>query len=322
MLNLSHVSASAGQSAGAKDDYIEREGKYEKDKAELVQCGHEHMPDFAQDNPRDFWRAADEHERKNARLCSEIRVALPKELNEAQQVDLVHTFIQERLNNQPCTWALHQGKGTNPHCHMIYSERTNEPDNQHEREVFFKRNGAKKNRALKEKDWLDMTRKEWSRLANEHLLQSGHDVQIDHRRLDVQCAEQIKATEMELQKDNPNRAIIRQHVHAAELLDRDPQEKKRWLHENGEARLVAYEPSKFKPERLQVGMIEELKGAIMAWMVSTGEIVLQKVQSVQEEALEALVSAARSVAIDKAKQREASQAQRLKQREDRGMELD
>lgn len=218
MLNLSHVSASAGQSAAAKRDYILREGKYADDASELVQSGHEHMPAFAQAEPRDFWAAADEHERKNARLCSEIRLVLPKELNQARQVNLIKSFIKERLTDQPCTWTLHFGKGQNPHAHVVFSERKNNPETQYSREVFFKRNGAKKNRDFNGKDWISDVRESWETTANNHLALAGSKERINRRRLSVQCADNLKEAEEESKKAVPDQEFIAQKLKLLKVL--------------------------------------------------------------------------------------------------------
>ena len=42
------------------------------------------MPEWAQDDPRTYWAAADENERANGRLFRDIEFALPKELFERQ----------------------------------------------------------------------------------------------------------------------------------------------------------------------------------------------------------------------------------------------
>ena len=43
------------------------------------------MPEWAEDDPGKYWEAADEHERANGRLYSEVQFALPKELNEDER---------------------------------------------------------------------------------------------------------------------------------------------------------------------------------------------------------------------------------------------
>ena len=88
------------------------------------------MPEWAEDDPRCYWEAADEHERVNGRLFREVEFALPRELNEGEQVELAREFASkltsaggERL---PYTLAVHRGKGENPHAHLMISERAND----------------------------------------------------------------------------------------------------------------------------------------------------------------------------------------------------
>ena len=321
MLNLNHVSASSGQSSSAKRDYVLREGSYADNASELLQSGHAFMPDFAQHDPSSFWTSADKHERKNARLCSEIRVALPIEFTQSEQVDLIKSFIEERLIDQPCQWALHYGKGRNPHAHIIFSERKNNPEQQFSEEVFFKRNGAKKNRDLKAKEWLEETRSYWADLSNDHLLQHGHSEQIDHRRLSVQCAEQIEKIKVELEKPEPDKILIDTCFKKAESLDRDPQEKKRWIRTGGQEELLSYASRQYKPERPQTRMLEELRGSILDWMVSTGELVLKAAKSIEESLMEGLFLTAKAV-VQERKEREAKQEiEPPKNDYDRGFEL-
>ncbi|MDK4547802.1 MobA/MobL family protein, partial [Kingella kingae] len=47
------------------------------------------MPKWAQNNPLDFWRAADQYERKNGTVYREHEIALPRELNAEQRAELV-----------------------------------------------------------------------------------------------------------------------------------------------------------------------------------------------------------------------------------------
>ena len=103
----------SGAVGRAKSDYIEREGRYEKDGEELEHKEHGNLPEWAEDDPGKYWEAADEHERANGRLYSEVQFALPKELGEAERRELAGDFTervcsQERL---PYTLAIHRGRG-------------------------------------------------------------------------------------------------------------------------------------------------------------------------------------------------------------------
>ena len=64
-LCVSVGSRSGGQSAAAKADYIEREGKYKEGAEEVAHTEHGYMPEFAAADPRQYWEAADLYERAN-----------------------------------------------------------------------------------------------------------------------------------------------------------------------------------------------------------------------------------------------------------------
>ena len=72
----------------AKSEYIEREGKYERQDDERAHRESDNMPEWAEENPRSYWEAADAHERANGRLFREVEFALPRELKEGEQIEL------------------------------------------------------------------------------------------------------------------------------------------------------------------------------------------------------------------------------------------
>lgn len=163
------------------------------------------MPDFAIGQPSKYWDAADLYERSNGRLFKEVEFALPVELTLDQQKALASEFAQhltgaERL---PYTLAIHAGGGTNPHCHLMISERINDGI-ERPAELWFKRyngpakeGGAQKSESLKPKDWLITTRKDWADFANAALKKAGFDdVSIDHRTLKAQGIERLPTIHM------------------------------------------------------------------------------------------------------------------------------
>ena len=191
-LKVSIGSRAGGQSAGAKADYIEREGNYEKDREELEHKEHGNMPEWAKDDPHSYWKAADEHERANGRLYREVQFALPKELNEEQRRELASGFAKRMTEGErlPYTLAVHRGDGENPHAHLMFSERANDGI-ERSREQWFRRHnaaapekgGARKSRAGSARDWMDKTREAWEREANGALERAGYGERIDHRSL-------------------------------------------------------------------------------------------------------------------------------------------
>ena len=191
-LKVSIGSRAGGQSAGAKADYIEREGNYEKDREELEHKEHGNMPEWAKDDPHSYWEAADEHERANGRLYREVQFALPKELNEEQRRELASGFAKRLTEGErlPYTLAVHRGDGENPHAHLMFSERPNDGI-ERGKEQWFKRYNAKapekggtqKSRAAMPQAWLENTRKAWARETNAALERAGYGERIDHRSL-------------------------------------------------------------------------------------------------------------------------------------------
>ena len=191
-LKVSIGSRAGGQSAGAKADYIEREGNYEKDREELEHKEHGNMPEWAKDDPHSYWKAADEHERANGRLYREVQFALPKELNEEQRRELASGFAGRMTEGErlPYTLAVHRGDGENPHAHLMFSERANDGIERSQEQWFRRHNaaapekgGARKSRAGSARDWMDKTREAWEREANGALERAGYGERIDHRSL-------------------------------------------------------------------------------------------------------------------------------------------
>ena len=193
-LKASFGSRAGGQSALAKSDYIEREGRYEQNREELEHKEHGNMPEWAEDDPGAYWEAADEHERANGRLYSEVQFALPKELSEAERRELASEFAERVCSGErlPYTLAIHRGgaNGENPHAHLMFSERGHDGI-ERDAEQWFKRHnakapekgGARKSRAAKAGDWLEKTRKAWEQTANRALERAGRAERIDGRSL-------------------------------------------------------------------------------------------------------------------------------------------
>ena len=114
---------------------------------EFVRSGN--MPNFAEGKPAEFWNAAEIYERSNGRTCSSLVVALPKELNQAQRIELAEAFIAEFADRYryPFTCAIHNHAGDlagqeQPHLHFMYSER-HVDGIERTAEQFFKRYNPK-----------------------------------------------------------------------------------------------------------------------------------------------------------------------------------
>ena len=206
-LCVKNGSRDSGQSARAKYDYIEREGRYEKDRDELEHSESGNMPEWAEDDPRKYWATADEHERANGRLFREVEFALPVELNEAQRRELAVEFAKELTGAErlPYTLAIHRGeaqeagKPNNPHCHLMISERGLDGHDR-DAERWFKRynksdpakGGARKSTATRPQEWLEDTRERWADHANSALERIGSRERIHEGTLEEQFFDAVE----------------------------------------------------------------------------------------------------------------------------------
>src|SRR4029450_6145597 len=91
------------------------------------------MPTWAEDDPRDYWDAADLHERANGRLYVSADFALPRDLSEEDQSALARSFAREPPAEEPLPSPLGipagkdaDGRDHNPHAHLMISERQND----------------------------------------------------------------------------------------------------------------------------------------------------------------------------------------------------
>ena len=77
------------------------------------------MPEWAEDDPRKYWAAADAGERANGRLYREVEFALPRELNERERVAVASSFAknltgEERLPYTLADASRRPGRGESP----------------------------------------------------------------------------------------------------------------------------------------------------------------------------------------------------------------
>ena len=200
-LNARTGSRSKGHSARASAAYIQRTAEYSRDHAaELVYTASGHMPAWAEADPTTYWDAADLYERANGRLFKRVEVALPLALSAAEQRELAVGFAHHLTDGEhlPYTLAIHAGAGTNPHCHLLISERGNDGLERAPEQWFRRynaaapeRGGARKSEALKPKAWLEEAREAWAAQTNQALARAGREVRIDHRSYVEQGIERL-----------------------------------------------------------------------------------------------------------------------------------
>jgi hypothetical protein len=190
----------AGQSALAKAQYLQREGRYERVPDRVEYATSRNLPSFAAGDAVAYWEAADVYERANARLFKEVEFALPIELEPSERQQLAESFAEQLLAGEklPYTLAIHEGRGHNPHCHVLISERVNDGVEREPSQWFRRWNarepdlgGARKTEALKPREWLERVREQWADFANQALERGGHLERVDHRSLEAQGIDRV-----------------------------------------------------------------------------------------------------------------------------------
>ena len=202
-------------SAKSHVEYINRENAFAK-RGGCIFHAH-HLPKWANDDPKKFFRAADKYEGCGNRRYVEIEFALPNELTTVEQYrQIIDPFIEKHLNDHYYTFAIHEKFGAlsngqrHPHVHIMFSERLiDDVEKIHERSPknFFKyparkkkdgsqpsfdekfNRGAPKSRKWCDHSFISLLRADFAQIQNEVLANNGFSIRVDHRSLKAQKEE-------------------------------------------------------------------------------------------------------------------------------------
>jgi hypothetical protein len=152
-------------------------------------------------NPGDLWSMAEAAEvsvntgvpHKRATVAREIDVALPVELTDSQQHALLDGFVREAFirRGMIAQVSVHEGKGTNPHAHILLTTREWDAANG----GFNVEVGHKGKLDWDRKETLVEWREMWADHVNYQLDMAGyHDVRVDHRSLADQGIDRLPQT--------------------------------------------------------------------------------------------------------------------------------
>jgi hypothetical protein len=137
----------------------------------------ERMPEQA--GAAEKWMVQEEdNDRKNARVCDKIMLALPKELTPAQQQQLVKEFAEKATKGRASWYAAFHTKDkdqNNPHCHLVIRDR----DPKTRKRVC----------EMSERGSTERLRELWEQHANNALERAGQKERIDRRTLKEQGVE-------------------------------------------------------------------------------------------------------------------------------------
>nr|WP_162482699.1 MobQ family relaxase [Clostridioides difficile]VUB78609.1 MobA/MobL protein [Clostridioides difficile] len=139
-------------------------------------------PEWVRDRER-LWNEVEQSEkRKDARLAREINIALPRELSNDQQKELIKNYVQEQFVNKGmiADIAIHRDDKENPHAHVMLTTREITTDG-----------FGPKNRDWNKKEMLEQWREEWANHANKALEKEGIQERISHLSHEARGLEQL-----------------------------------------------------------------------------------------------------------------------------------
>lgn len=207
-LSMQIISRSKGQSAVASASYRsgerledERTGEvkfYKRDvQPETMILAPSNSPEWIQDRER-LWNEVEKIEkRKDSQLAREMNIALPRELSNEQQRELIKTFVQDEFvkKGMVADIAIHRDDKENPHAHVMLTMRTID------KEGFGKKNrdwnadfaNSKENSrgfVKSSENCLDV-RERWANHANKALEKEGVQERISHLSNEARGVEQL-----------------------------------------------------------------------------------------------------------------------------------
>jgi Ti-type conjugative transfer relaxase TraA len=128
--------------------------------------------------------------RKDAQLAREIEFAIPREMSQAQGVELARDFVQTEFVDRGMVadlnvhWDVGPDGLARPHAHVMLSMREVVPEGPGAAGAF-----GKKVREWNSTELLSDWRERWAGHVNERLAELGIDAQVDHRTLEAQGIE-------------------------------------------------------------------------------------------------------------------------------------
>jgi Ti-type conjugative transfer relaxase TraA len=224
----SAVASAAYRSASRlRDDRLERSHDFSNKRgvvhSEIILP--EDAPEQWSDRER-LWNDVEAFEiRKDAQLAREVEFALPREMTQAQGIELARDFVQAEFVDQGMIadlnvhWDMAEDGTPKPHAHVMLTMRS------------VDENGfGQKVRDWNRTEMVERWRERWAELANERLAELDIDARIDHRSLEAQAI----GLEPQTQIGAPAQRIEGEGLEAADRADMH-----REIARNNGARIIA-----------------------------------------------------------------------------------
>ncbi|MGO8910086.1 MAG: Ti-type conjugative transfer relaxase TraA [Bradyrhizobium sp.] len=141
----------------------------------------ENAPEAWSDRER-LWNDVEAFEiRKDAQLAREVEFALPREMTQAQGIELARDFVHTEFVDQGMIadlnvhWDIGEDGMPKPHAHVMLTMRAVDEDG-----------FGPKVRDWNRTEMVERWRERWAELANERLAELDIDARIDHRSFEAQ----------------------------------------------------------------------------------------------------------------------------------------
>ncbi|MBZ9794282.1 Ti-type conjugative transfer relaxase TraA [Mesorhizobium sp. ES1-4] len=239
-LHVKVIGRKAGSSAVASAAYRSasrlRDERIERSHDFSAKCGVVHSEVMLPENAPEAWSDRERlwndvealEVRRDAQLAREVEFALPRELSQAQGIELARDFVQAEFVSRGMVadlnvhWDRAEDGSPKPHAHVMLAMRS------------VDENGF----GPKVRDWnstelVERWRERWAELANERLAELDIDARIDHRSLEAQGI----ALEPQTQIGAPAQRIEGSGLDAGSEADRA--ELHREIARNNGARIIA-----------------------------------------------------------------------------------
>jgi Ti-type conjugative transfer relaxase TraA len=189
----------------------------------------EDAPEAWSDRER-LWNDVEAFEvRKDAQLAREVEFALPREMSEAQGIELARDFARSEFVDRGMIadlnvhWDMAEDGMPKPHAHVMLTMRA------------VDENGfGQKVRDWNRTEMVERWRERWAEIANERLAELDIDARIEHRSLEAQGI----ALEPQSQIGAPAKRIENRGI-AGESGEADRAEMHREIARNNGARIIA-----------------------------------------------------------------------------------
>ena len=243
-MSFSNISAGKGRSAIASAAYRSGEKLFDNQEGRHYFYARSVMPESFILTPKNapewasnreqLWNEVEKNDRKsNSRYAKEFNVALPVELSESEQKELLTKYVQENFVDQGMVAdvAIHRGHPDNPHAHVMLTNRPFNPDgswglkaktqyikDENGKQLLTK-SGFPKQRKIWLVDWdkkekINEWRKNWAVSVNQVLEQKNIPDRISEKSFENQGIDEVPTQHEGINSKRHERRKFNQQVRA------------------------------------------------------------------------------------------------------------